>query len=286
MRYMRDDDIEIVNKIHKKRYNLMNYILYTTSHIMPDDNQIYEYLFDPEKNPISTTHGYAYILNNFAKKDNTILDIGIGSGMYFSSSEVQTLIDEKNLQIEGLDIDTGALEKCKSRVKNTIIEKNISIIEENIFAHTKKYDVILFMESFPVIDTHLFQEMYKYAIQNLSKEGTKIICYHNLVGNNNLIRRVSKPLLVRMIGIDFGKLTCVDRMANILPKASISKVLCSEINNYFSIREVWKLKTNVWYKFNLAVIIIGLRITSFFGMNDTIDQYICVENVHKLTSPI
>lgn len=109
-------------------------------------------------------------LENLINKRKTILDVGCGTGLHMH------YLEEKNYQVEGLDLNEGMLEVAKTRVKGLLYQGNLLD-----FQPKKKYDAIISM--FAVFN-HLNNEQelekailhwYKY----LNENGILIIDLHN-----------------------------------------------------------------------------------------------------------
>lgn len=251
------------------------YIIYNRKRFICDDNIVYEYLFNPKYNNISTTIAYKKILHNFVKPNSKILDIGVGSGMYFESNDVGNIIKTNNLLINGIDIDANAIKICKKRVIDYDLSENVNVDTLNLFNHTDKYDVILFMESFPVMSDDYFLKMYNYSKEHLLNPGGKIICFHNLTYNKSIIKSYVKPRLKNIIGIDFGKCTTLKHMEHILPNAQIIKFMESAQNSY-NIYNVLFLNTCLFYRINMVILLYVYLIVHIFKL-DKIEQFIMIE---------
>ena len=55
-------------------------------------------------------------IENLINKRKTILDVGCGTGLHMH------YLEEKNYQVEGLDLNEGMLEVAKTRVKGTLYQ--------------------------------------------------------------------------------------------------------------------------------------------------------------------
>lgn len=109
-------------------------------------------------------------LENLINKRKNILDVGCGTGLHMH------YLEEKNYQVEGLDLNEEMLEVAKTRVKGLLYQGNLLD-----FQPKKKYDAIISM--FAVFN-HLNNEQelekailhwYKY----LNENGILIIDLHN-----------------------------------------------------------------------------------------------------------
>lgn len=109
-------------------------------------------------------------LENLINKRKTILDVGCGTGLHMH------YLEEKNYQVEGIDLNQGMLDVAKTRVKGPLYQGNLLDFKPH-----KKYDAIISM--FAVFN-HLANEQeleeailhwYKY----LNEKGILIIDLHN-----------------------------------------------------------------------------------------------------------
>lgn len=173
------------------------------------------------QNPVSTQWAYDAILHKIP--DNaTILDIGCGDGIYFTNPSVIQTIRRKNLKIYAIDIDVGAVKICDERISKGGLSDLVSCKAISVTDVKDKYDYVLWMESYPVIDTELFSVLFKHSL-TLAKEKTML--YHNLVQDDEAtwFWRASKPLLNYLTLVDFGRLTTMTEMRQSLQDMSGKK---------------------------------------------------------------
>ena len=178
----------------------------------------YDILFH-ESIPISTQWGFYEILKKLPK-NSTVLDVGIGSCIYLKNQKVIKLIKDKNIKIHGIDIDERAIPVCKERISKNKLEKYVSVQIMDLLDVTKKYDYVTFLESFPVISNELFIKFIKHA-QNITNK--HILLYHNLIQDQeySFLFHIFKNYILHYITFnDFGKLTTVSKMKNILTQQS------------------------------------------------------------------
>lgn len=100
----------------------------------------------------------------------TILDIGCGTGLHMH------YLEEKNYQVEGIDLNQGMLDVAKARVKGTLYQENLLDFKPH-----KKYDAIISM--FAVFN-HLaneqeLEEALLHWYEYLNTNGVLIIDLHN-----------------------------------------------------------------------------------------------------------
>jgi len=157
----------------------------------------------------NTPRIYKYVLENNHIKDNTsILEVGIGNGTCIKKNA--RLIKNKNLHIDGIDIDEDYIQKCNEVIIENNLDKNVTVRYENLFDldEKKKYNYIFFTESYPVIPEEIMIDMMKKS-KNLLKPGGKVIFIHNLEKTHTFIRDYLKPKLkyVPFLWVDFGRLS-------------------------------------------------------------------------------
>jgi len=170
-----------------------------------DDQNSYNLLFSPELNPISTTYGYTKILE-LIPDNSLVYDIGVGSGIYFNSDNVVSIIKEKNLKIICVDLDMNAIKLCQKRLINKHLTEYISAkcTDFTNCEILEGYDnvVSIFCESLPLMDKHIFSILFNHAIKLGSNH---IFAYQNLDETNPLIRKYGKKILTKLTGCDFGR---------------------------------------------------------------------------------
>lgn len=172
---------------------------------------VYGFFFR-NSNPISTQHGYYNILNTLPD-GASILDIGCGDGIYFTNPVAVEVIKSKKLIITCIDPDAGAVKICGERIKDAGLENQVTHAAKFLEEVTDKYDYVLFMESFPVIDREQFLGMLKYALTLCTK---KALLYHNLVEEKTKLVTWIKPIIGMLTLVDFGVVTSVEEQREIL----------------------------------------------------------------------
>jgi cyclopropane fatty-acyl-phospholipid synthase-like methyltransferase len=173
---------------------------------------------------INNTHRFYRKILKRIPNNSTILEVGIGGGATILHN--CEMIKSKNLRIRGIDIDAQYLEQCGKIIKDADLSDYVSIKNQDLLTmkETKKYDYILFMESYPVIPINIMNKMMKkcrnlliskktfeVSIETNKKciTGGKVIFMHNLEHNKEPIREFLKPRLkyIPFLWVDFGRLT-------------------------------------------------------------------------------
>ena len=164
--------------------------------------------------------------------NSKILDIGIGTGNYIG--ECVNIIKDKNITIDGIDIDEEYIKTCNDVIKKNKLNKYVKAYVQDLLTYKLvKFDYVIFVESYPVISNALMNKMLKYLKNNLSKN-VKIIFIHNLVETKDILKAYIKPRMKYIIGIDFGKLETHDNFDNFLTE-----------NNMYSIEKKCLLEKNI-----------------------------------------
>lgn len=156
-----------------------------------------------------TPHMYGIILNKYIKENAKILDVGIGNGYCIDKNA--KIIKKKKLRIDGIDIDDDYLDICQEVIKNNKLEKNVTSRKQDLLKmnEDKKYDYVLFMESYPVIPLKTMIKMTKKSKKLLKPDGQLIFC-HNLVDKKSNFVDWFKPRIkhIPFMGyVDFGRLS-------------------------------------------------------------------------------
>ena len=181
-------------------------------------SNMYNTLFHPN-NPISTPNGFKKIIETI-ENGSSILDVGCGDGLYYTDASICQLIIDKKLIINGIDIDDGAIAICNKRIKLANMENQITAQSIDLLLIKEKYDVVLFMESFPVIPINNMKTYTSHALHI----SPKILMYHNLINEKYIssralnVKRWIKPLIQYITLVDFGKITTTNEMWEFINK--------------------------------------------------------------------
>lgn len=155
-------------------------------------------------------------------KNSKILDVGIGTGLYLTNCA--NIIKEKNISIDGIDIDEEYIKSCKNEIKKNSLGKYVKAHIQNLLTYKlEQFDYVIFIQSYPVINNVLMKKMLKYLKNNLSKD-VEIIFVHNLVENKNILRNYMKPRLKYITGVDFGKLETHDNFDKFLTENNMHTI--------------------------------------------------------------
>jgi cyclopropane fatty-acyl-phospholipid synthase-like methyltransferase len=171
---------------------------------------LYGIMMNP-RNPNSTYNAYNLILDDI-EEGSTILDVGSGDGVYFTNPEVVKKIKEKKLKIKCVDIDKNAINVCKYRTEKYKLTSFVETESIDLLKIKDKYDYVLFMDCYPVINIYLMFLM----INHTKKLTENIFLYHNLYHTENTFLSFIKPKIKYFTFVDFGRLTTESEMLKVL----------------------------------------------------------------------
>lgn len=178
-----------------------------------------------------TSLWYKVVLEDIPK-NSKILDIGIGTGT--SLCKNSSIITEKNLKIQGVDIDSSYVQHCKKNFEKLGLEKQCSVVCKSIFDLDLKqivgdeYDAVYFSGSISLMPDP--DKALKIA-KNLLKKGGKVYITQTYQLQNVPFLGFLKPLLKYLTTIDFGKLTFEKEINEIIQKSGLEVELKTKIKN-------------------------------------------------------
>lgn len=181
-------------------------------------SKLYTWMWSPQ-NPVSTYYGYEKILETIPN-GSSILDVGVGDGIYFTNPAVVEMIKGKSIKIHGIDIDDGALVICKERITSSGIDDVVSVSCTDVLEINDRFDYALFIESYPVIPIDTFDRYISHIKQLVNKQ---LVMFHNLVEKKDKWLEFMKPRIRRMTGVDFGVLTSSAEMREHLARWGFDK---------------------------------------------------------------
>jgi len=228
--------------------------------------------------PITTPNLYKSILeSNDISQNSKILDIGVGSGVYFHYQCITDIIKNKQLKIKGIDIDDDYIQDAQKIVKKKNLNNNVNIECIDLFKYKPqdKFDNILFMESAPVMNQDLIIQMINYIEDNNLKEDKKkgkIIFINNLIENASPFYKFCKKNIVNIpfVNVDFGNTLNRQFFYEIEQKCkhryniNIEVLASQTIGNYIK-----KLFTPFPIVSHICITITGL----FVNLNTNVQQY-------------
>ena len=175
-------------------------------------------------------------LMNFINNEDKIIDIGCGTGIHAS------LIANKGLDIDGLDLNKEMLEVAKTRLNTTLYLQDI--LDINI---EKKYDVIISM--FAVMNHLKNKSKLEKSLLNLKNilqdNGKIIIDLHNPQSSGKKIDTFDN--MTRIMEWNYDENTKIEK-SKIIFEIDNKKYIDSHIFRIFTIDEVKECCKNVGLK--------------------------------------
>lgn len=132
-----------------------------------------------------------------------LLDVGIGTGAALLANA--DLLVRKDVRVTGVDVDAAYVARCRGAVVRHGLEDRIAVRLESIDVHGGgPYDAVYFSGSFMLLPAPAATLRHVHAL--LAVGGT---VYFTQTFEHRRSRAVElvKPLLRRLIGIDFGRVT-------------------------------------------------------------------------------
>lgn len=188
--------------------------------------KIYAKLFGDENSPISTTNLYLKFLEKI-QNNSKVLDVGVGTGIYFKNKKCIDLIRKKNISIYGIDISEDDINVAKKIIVDNNLISYVSVEYKDLLdvEHINQFDLIVFSESYPVIPESLMKDMLNFII-NENKFLGKVYFINNIECKPNKIKKIIKPLMkYALFGVDFGRLVSLNEMENLFKSVGFNKNL-------------------------------------------------------------
>lgn len=185
--------------------------------------KLYDFIFTNKNFPTSTANLYLKFLQKL-EVNTKILDIGVGTGVYFENEDCVKIIKEKNIQIYGIDINESDIKLANKKIIKNNLSSNVSVEYRDLFDvdDFNVYDTIVFSESYPVIEFNLMFLMLNYILREKSYKN-KVFFINNITENPTRFQRMVKPRLKYLLcGIDFGRFVTPTDMMNMFKKLKIN----------------------------------------------------------------
>jgi SAM-dependent methyltransferase len=132
-----------------------------------------------------------------------LLDVGIGTGAALIANA--HLLRERALHVTGVDVDAGYVEHCRRAIVRHGLDDRVAVRLESIDAHeAAPYDAVYFSGSFMLLPDPV--ATLRHVRSLVVPEGH---VYFTQTFEHRRSRTVElvKPLLRRLTGIDFGRVT-------------------------------------------------------------------------------
>lgn len=149
-----------------------------------------------------TVRGYRAVLERIPDGAR-LLDVGVGTGSALAKQADQIL--ERDLHIDGIDIDPDYLQRCRKRVEDTGLTAHVQVIEQSVYTHSGgPYDAAYFSASFMLMPDPI--EALRH-VTTLLKPGAPIFFTQTFEKNRRAWVEFIKPRLHRLTTIRFGAVT-------------------------------------------------------------------------------
>ncbi|MFP4214121.1 MAG: class I SAM-dependent methyltransferase [Desulfohalobiaceae bacterium] len=153
--------------------------------------------------------------------DSRILDVGIGNGVMLES--YHSMIQEKNLQITGLDINLDYIKHCRKLIERYSLQDQLQVLHKSVFNYSpgpeEKYDYVLFSMSFMLLPDQ--EKALDQAKSWLKPEGN-LVFFQTMFHSRSPMLEFIKPKLKYLTSIDFGQVTYEDEFFQLLQQKGLA----------------------------------------------------------------
>jgi tRNA A58 N-methylase Trm61 len=159
-------------------------------------------IYDAMIRPL-TTRWYREVLARLPAHSR-LLDIGIGTGGALVNNAA--LVRQKDLYIQGVDIDPDYVERARKLVSRVGLERNVDVRLESIYDHQVEhpYDAIYFSASFMLLpDPAACLE----HVRELVAPCGKVFFTQTFQDKPSKLMEKAKPMLHKVTTIQFGAVT-------------------------------------------------------------------------------
>lgn len=206
----------------------------------------YDMTFGDKGLPTSSSNIFRKFLENLPE-GSSVLDVGVGTGVYFCDEDCADLIKKKKIRIHGIDINKKDIRTAKKNLTKRDLSAFVRVEFKNLFdiQQFELYDIVLFSESYPVIEPGLMIAMLRHTVK---KRGfKKTVAFLNSIERPvSPANRFLKPLLkYAFFGIDFGRVVTFADMRSTLTAGGLTDIkfefLATSTINYAFFRELIKV---------------------------------------------
>ena len=171
----------------------------------------------------ATTHCYQNCLHYFPS-GSMVLDVGIGNGAMLH--DFHALIREKNLKIDGIDINRHYLSQCEDLIRKYHMQNHIRIFHEAVERlHPpggSRYDFIFFSLSFMLFGN---QQAVLDRVRNWLRPRGRLVFFQTMFKSRSAFLDYIKPRLVYVTTVDFGSVVYEDRFQDFLKRNRLTILL-------------------------------------------------------------
>jgi SAM-dependent methyltransferase len=163
-----------------------------------------------------TTGWYREVLKRLPK-GACILDVGIGTGSALARNAL--LVNERRLQVVGIDVDGGYLRSCRHHLAEAGLAQSVSTRLESIYDHRGgPYQAVYFSGSFMLLPDPV--AALRHVSHLLSPAGR---IYFTQTINTKRVPALEKlkPMLHRITSIHFGRVTYEHELLDAIRQAGL-----------------------------------------------------------------
>jgi len=152
-----------------------------------------------------TSRWYAEVLERMPE-DAEVLDVGVGTaGALLANAD---LVRRKRLQVMGIDIDAGYIERARRRLRDSPLSDCAMVRLESVYDHRGgPYDAVYFSASFMLLPE---PDRALRHCKTLLKPGGRLYFTQTIQMQPSRWMEFIKPMLKRVTSIDFGRVTYED----------------------------------------------------------------------------
>jgi ubiquinone/menaquinone biosynthesis C-methylase UbiE len=146
-----------------------------------------------------------------------LLDVGIGTGGALVRNA--DLVKDRKLHIVGVDIDNAYLRRCRKRVAEAGLVRNVVPMLQSVYDHRGgPYDAIYFSASFMLLPDPV--GALRHAAQMLAPGG-RVYFTQTIHGKRAPVMEKVKPMLHRLTTIHFGRVTYEHELVDLVRRAGL-----------------------------------------------------------------
>jgi SAM-dependent methyltransferase len=132
-----------------------------------------------------------------------LLDVGIGTGAALIANA--DLLVEKDVRVVGVDVDAAYVERCRRAIAQHGLADRVTVRLESIDTHqAAPYDAVYFSGSFMLLPDPIGTLRH---VRSLVVPGGPVYFTQTFEHRRSRAVELVKPLLRRLTGIDFGRVT-------------------------------------------------------------------------------
>ncbi|WP_206022734.1 class I SAM-dependent methyltransferase [Billgrantia bachuensis] len=164
-----------------------------------------------------TARWYAEVLNRLPDEAR-LLDVGIGTaGALLANAE---RVQQKRLHVTGIDIDGDYVARARQRLEDSPLAERAEVRLESVYDHQGgPYDAVYFSASFMLLPEP--ERALRHCI-GLLKPGGRLYFTQTIQQQPSRFMERFKPMLKRLISIDFGQVTYEDAFKSQLAAAGLA----------------------------------------------------------------